>query len=185
MCCSWRGMRRRQRCLQQQGKAMGRNSDAFVADQRRSKPWPQKPGQGQQSKGRGKRPIVTTPAGPPPGKTGCEAAQGGESWGPEQRLSWGSPSSLIQTVPNAPHPWALYSSVYLTAAGPCSSYRLGGKKDKKKDGLCPYYLRAWGGKSEPAARSAVTPTAAEQDKRCDAPALTSRPYEEIERKRDI
>lgn len=58
VCCSWRGMRHRQRCLQQQGKAMGRKSDAFVTDQRQSKLWPQKLGQGQESKGRSKRPIL-------------------------------------------------------------------------------------------------------------------------------
>lgn len=163
---------------------MRRNYDGFVTDERRSKPWPQKPVQSQKSKGRSKRPIITTPTGHHQGRQAARLPEA-ESWGSGQRLSWSSHCSLIQTVPNAPHPQALYISVYLTAAGLCPSYRLGGKKDKKKNGLCPYYLRTRGGKSEPAARSPVAPAAAEQDKRCDVPTLPSRPYEEIERKCDI
>lgn len=103
-----------------------------------------------------------TAAGRAPGKTGCKAARGGESWGSGQQLSWGSLSGSVQMEPNAPHPWGLYITVYLTATGPCSSYRLGGKEDKKKDGLCPYYLRTQSGKSGPATWSPVSPTAAEE-----------------------
>lgn len=121
--CSWRERSRRQRYLQQGGQATVRNSGPSITDQRQSKLWTRK------SKGRSKRSMSMTAAGPAQGQTGCEAAPGSESWGSGQWPICSSPSSLIQAVPNTARLQALYTSAYLTAAGPCFSFKRAGKKD--------------------------------------------------------
>lgn len=156
MCHSGRRMSRRQRRLQQQCEARGRNSRALVTDRGRSRPWPQK-----------------TRARPQIPRLPEAAAELGLSLPPNSNGTKRSPSP------------ALYIPLYLTVEEPGSSYRLGGKRDQKKAGLSPDYLRTRGGKPEPAAWCPATPTTAGQGKKWDAPTLPSRPYEETERKHDV
>lgn len=107
VCCSW--------CLQQRGKAVSRNSDAFVTDQSQSEPRAQNPGpnQGPQHKGRSKRSISVV-------LIGCEAA-----W------AWAGALLAAQLKLNDACLWALHISVCLTA--PCSSYRGAGEQGKERE----------------------------------------------------